>query len=47
MSLPRVTLNSDDPPFFHTSLAQEYAIARQVMGFSDEEINGMTRTELY
>ena len=42
----RVTLNSDDPPFFHTSLRQEYEIASQVMGFSDEEINGMTRTAI-
>ena len=42
----RVTLNSDDPPFFHTSLAQEYDIASAVMGFSDEEIKGMTRTAI-
>ena len=42
----RVTLNSDDPPFFHTSLAQEYEIASAVMGFSDEEILGMTRTAI-
>ena len=42
----RVTLNSDDPPFFHTSLAQEYDIASAVMGFSDGEINGMTRTAI-
>lgn len=42
----RVTLNSDDPPFFHTSLAQEYDIAFAVMGFSDAEINGMTRTAI-
>ncbi|QRY67051.1 adenosine deaminase [Ensifer sp. PDNC004] len=42
----RVTLNSDDPPFFHTSLAQEYDIASAVMGFSDAEIKGMTRTAI-
>ncbi|KSV82300.1 adenosine deaminase [Ensifer sp. ENS08] len=42
----RVTLNSDDPPFFHTSLAQEYDIASAVMGFSNDEINGMTRTAI-
>jgi adenosine deaminase len=42
----RVTLNSDDPPFFHTSLAQEYDIASAVMGFTDAEINGMTRTAI-
>jgi len=42
----RVTLNSDDPPFFHTSLKQEYEIASQVMGFSDAEIDSMTRTAI-
>lgn len=42
----RVTLNSDDPPFFHTSLAQEYETASRVMGFTDEEINAMTRTAI-
>lgn len=42
----RVTLNSDDPPFFHTSLAREYEIAANEMGFSDAEINAMTRTAI-
>jgi adenosine deaminase len=42
----RVTLNSDDPPFFHTSLAREYEIASSVMGFSNEDIIGMTRTAI-
>ncbi|NKN35334.1 adenosine deaminase [Agrobacterium sp. a22-2] len=42
----RVTLSSDDPPFFHTSLANEYRIASQEMGFSDAEINAMTRTSI-
>ncbi|OLP62278.1 adenosine deaminase [Xaviernesmea oryzae] len=42
----RVTLNSDDPPFFDTSLAQEYEIAATVFGFSDAEIDAMTRTAI-
>ncbi|QRM53787.1 adenosine deaminase [Sinorhizobium sp. BG8] len=42
----RVTLNSDDPPFFHTSLAREYEIASTMMGFSDREIDAMTRTAI-
>jgi adenosine deaminase len=42
----RVTLNSDDPPFFHTSLSQEYEIAASVMGFGDGEIDAMTRTAI-
>jgi adenosine deaminase len=42
----KVCLNSDDPPFFHTSLSQEYEIASAVLGFADDEINGMTRTAI-
>ena len=40
----RVTISSDDPPFFKTSLAREYALASSAFGFSDTEINTMTRT---
>ena len=42
----RVCLNSDDPPFFGTSLGREYEIAANVMGFSENEINDMTRTAI-
>ena len=42
----KVTLNSDDPPFFHTSLAREYETARDEMGFSEDEIDAMTRTAI-
>ncbi|WPE22180.1 Adenine deaminase [Shinella zoogloeoides] len=42
----RVTLNSDDPPFFHTSLAREYEVASTIMGLSDADILGMTRTAI-
>ncbi|MDO1580644.1 adenosine deaminase [Rhizobium oryzicola] len=42
----RVCISSDDPPFFHTSLQREYEIAGGVFGFSDTEINAMTRTAL-
>ncbi|GMB80883.1 adenosine deaminase [Shinella zoogloeoides] len=42
----RVTLNSDDPPFFHTSLAREYELASTIMGFSDAAVLGMTRTAI-
>jgi adenosine deaminase len=36
----RVTLNSDDPPFFHTTLGAEYDQA----GLSDEALRRITRT---
>ncbi|MBZ5762851.1 MULTISPECIES: adenosine deaminase [Rhizobium] len=42
----RVTISSDDPPFFKTSLEREYALARSAFGFSEAEINAMTRTGL-
>jgi len=42
----KVTISSDDPPFFRTSLAREYALASSSFGFSDAEIDGMTRTAL-
>ncbi|MBB3976520.1 adenosine deaminase [Rhizobium azooxidifex] len=42
----KVTLNSDDPPFFHTSLQREYDVACEAMGFTDEELNGMTKTAI-
>ncbi|KRB58574.1 adenosine deaminase [Rhizobium sp. Root708] len=42
----RVTISSDDPPFFHTSLAREYDLAASAFGFSDSEIDELTRTGL-
>lgn len=38
----RVTLNSDDPPFFHTSLGEEYDKA----GLGDEALRRITRTAI-
>ena len=34
-----VTLNSDDPGLFDTDLAREFAIVRDVLGFSDDELS--------
>lgn len=42
----RVTISSDDPPFFRTSLKREYEIAAEEFGFTEADINGMTRTAL-
>ncbi len=41
-----VTLNTDDPPHFATTLGAEYALARRVFGFSDDDLCAMTRTAL-
>ncbi|MFJ6326728.1 MULTISPECIES: adenosine deaminase [unclassified Rhizobium] len=42
----KITINSDDPPFFHTSLKREYELASSAFGFSDGEIDAMTRTAI-
>ncbi len=40
----KVTLNSDDPPYFWTSLKREYEIGKTQFGLSDQELSGVTRT---
>ena len=42
----RVTLNSDDPPYFATSLEREYQIASDHMGIDAATIDQMTRTAI-
>lgn len=42
----RVTLNSDDPPYFWTSLGREYDIAREHFGMSEAELLADTRTSI-
>ena len=39
----RVTLGSDDPPYFGCSIGAEYAVARQHHGFEDEQLVEVTR----
>ena len=41
-----VTLNADDPPFFHTSLAAEYAFARDEKRLEAADLLEITRTAL-
>lgn len=41
-----VTLNSDDPPHFHTSLAREYEIGAQEFGLSDTALTEITRVAI-
>ncbi|WP_295809547.1 adenosine deaminase [uncultured Nitratireductor sp.] len=42
----RVTLNADDPPHFHTSLAREYAVAKEHFGLDDTALRAITRTAI-
>ena len=38
-----VTLNTDDPAMFETSLEQEYGLAQKEFGFSDEQLREIAR----
>ncbi len=42
----RVTLGSDDPPFWQASIGGEYAVARREWGLDDEALRGLTRTAI-
>jgi adenosine deaminase len=42
----RVTLGSDDPPYFGASIGGEYAVCRDRLGFDDETLRGITRTAI-
>src|SRR5690606_30770909 len=42
----RVTLNSDDPPYFDSSLAREYEIAAQYFGMDEAALTEVTRTAI-
>ncbi|HKW68348.1 MAG TPA: hypothetical protein VJP04_13730, partial [Terriglobales bacterium] len=38
-----VTLNSDDPGIFGTSLGREYQLAQDVFGFTNEQLRELAR----
>ena len=42
----KVTLNSDDPPHFHTSLKREYSEVAATFGIDDAALLGCTRTAI-
>jgi adenosine deaminase len=43
----KLTLGSDDPPYFGASIESEYEIAEARMGFSDDDLRGITSTALH
>ena len=38
-----VTLNTDDPAMFGTSLSREYQLAQDTFGFTDEHLRELAR----
>lgn len=42
----KVTLSSDDPPYFHSSLKREYEIAAEYWGMGEAELTQVTRTAI-
>jgi aminodeoxyfutalosine deaminase len=38
-----LTLNSDDPAMFRTSLVEEYALVQETFGFTDEHLRELAR----
>src|SRR3954451_11072831 len=42
----RVTLGSDDPPYFGASVGGEYEVARERFGLGDAELRELTRTAI-
>jgi adenosine deaminase len=42
----RLTLGSDDPPYFGASIAGEYEVCQERMGFSEDELRAITRTAI-
>lgn len=42
----KVTLGSDDPPYFGASLAGEYAVAAEAFGLDDDGLRELTRTAI-
>ena len=42
----RVTLGSDDPPYFGASIGGEYELCAEHYGFDDEALRGITRTAI-
>jgi adenosine deaminase len=42
----KVTLGSDDPPYFGASIGGEYAVCSERWGYDDEQLRDITRTAL-
>jgi adenosine deaminase len=42
----RITLGSDDPPYFGASIGGEYQVCADHFGFTDQDLRRITRTAL-
>jgi adenosine deaminase len=43
----KLTLGSDDPPYFATTIGREYDIAAEHFGLSSDELLALTQTAVY
>ena len=42
----KITLGSDDPPYFGASIGGEYDVCAEHFGFGDETLRAITRTAI-
>jgi adenosine deaminase len=42
----RITLGSDDPPYFGASIAGEYEVAQAQLGFDEDDLKAITATAI-
>jgi adenosine deaminase len=42
----KVTVSTDDPPFFHTTMTAEYDMLNRTFGWDDDDFRAINKTAL-